>query len=150
VDSYVVGSQGSHSVALDDHKAFLFSKDKNLLVVPATLNENAAPSPDCLPGAYCPVKNSYFSGALVLRVDEKGFELKGRIEHGDKGDVGIQDCWWGYCYYDNNVLRSLYIGDTLYTYSNKYLKANDLTDLKEIKSLELKKEKKGDDFIIVN
>lgn len=149
VDTYVVGSQGSDSVALNDHKAFLFSKEKNLLVVPVTTNEYYATVGDCPIGGYCPAKNNYFSGALVLRVDEKGFELKGKIDHSN-GQMGTQDCWWGYCYYDNNVLRSLYIGDTLYTYSNTYLKANNLSDLKEVKNLELKKEKSGDDFQVIN
>jgi inhibitor of cysteine peptidase len=142
VDTYVVGDAGSDSIALNDHKAFLFSKEKNLLSIPATITED---------------KNGQgwgqmvFSGALVFHVDETGFELKGKIDHSDGGKTGIQDCWWGYCYYDNNVLRSLYIGDNLYTYSNKYLKANSLDDLKELKNLELKKERSGgDDFIIVN
>jgi len=142
VDTYVAGDAGSDSIALSDHKAFLFSKEKELLSIPATIAEDKDGRG---------WGQMVFSGALVFRVDKTGFELKGKIDHSDGGKVGIQDCWWGYCYYDNNVLRSLYIGDNLYTYSNKYLKANSLDDLKELKNLELKKEKKGgDDFIIVN
>ncbi len=142
VDTYVVGDAGSDSIALSDHKAFLFSKDKNLLSVPATITEDKEGRG---------WGQMVFSGALVFHVDESGFELKGKIDHSDGGKAGIQDCWWGYCYYDNNVLRSLYISDDLYTFSNKYLKVNSLSDLKELKKMELKKEKKsGDDFTVVN
>jgi uncharacterized secreted protein with C-terminal beta-propeller domain len=141
VDTYIMGDAGSDSIALNDHKAFLFNKDKNLLVVPVTITEDKENRG---------WGNQVFSGAAVFRVDEKGFELKGKIDHSDGGKIGTQDCWWGYCYYDNNVLRSLYISNTLYTYSNRYLKANNLEDLTEIKNLELKKEKKGDDFQVIN
>jgi uncharacterized secreted protein with C-terminal beta-propeller domain len=141
VDTYVMGDAGSDSIALQDHKAFLFSREKNLLSIPVTIAEDKENRG---------WGQTVFSGAAVFKVDENGFELKGKIDHSDGGKVGIQDCWWGYCYYDNNVLRSLYIGDNLYTFSNKYLKINDIKDLKEVKKLELKKEKKGDDFIIVN
>ncbi len=141
VNTYVMGDAGSDSIALQDHKAFLFSREKNLLSLPVTISEDKENRG---------WGQMVFSGAAVFKVDEKGFELKGKIDHSDGGKVGVQDCWWGYCYYDNNVLRSLYIGDNLYTFSNKYLKINNIKDLKEVNKIELKKEKKGDDFIIVN
>jgi hypothetical protein len=101
---------------------------------------------------YRPAYRQFFSGAAVFKITEKGFELRGKISHPEKGAVSNSDCWRGYCYYDNNILRSLFIGDTLYTFSTGYLGANNLTDLKEIKSLELKKERGGlpSDIDIVN
>lgn len=128
---YELGERGSDSIALDDHKAFLFSKDKNLLVIPVTVveNSNAARSNE---------KIFTISGAAVFNVDKSGFSLKGMIDHSDKGKPGIREYWWeSYGYYDNMVKRSLYIEDTLFTFSSKYLFANNLGDLKLIQKIKL-------------
>lgn len=143
IDVYIMGDAGSDSIALRDHKAFLFSKDKNLLSIPVSIRESLD-------------ERSYdkltFSGVAVLKVDKKGFELKGKIDHSDGGRTASRDYWHGYNYYDNTVKRSLYIDDILYTFSNKYLKMNNLDDLDLVKKLELKKDKSEseDDFEIVN
>lgn len=143
VDTYVMGGAGSDSIALNDHKAFLFSKDKELLTIPVVIRE------DLDSRGWGKLT---FSGAAVFNITKEGFELKGKIDHSDGGKDGSQDCFWGYCYYDNNVLRSLYMDDVLYTFSNKYLKMNSLNDLELIKGLEIKKERlqDDDDFIIIN
>ena len=143
VDTYVMGDSGSNSIALHDHKAFLFSKEKNLLVMPVTVREQIN-------------NRSYgrvtFTGAVVFNVDETGFEMTGKIDHSDGGKVGGSDYFWGYRSYDTNVLRTLYIGDKLYTFSNKYIKINNLSDLDLVKKVDLKKERKGeeDDFEVIN
>jgi len=176
VDTYSFSDETSNSIALNDHKAFLFSAEKNLLVIPYTTNGSgpivtpmpmmekvsagsagsgstgvSAPTVEKI-SVYRPVYRQFFSGAAVFKITEKGFELKGKISHPEISTDSVQDCWWGYCYYDNNILRSLFISDTLYTFSNNYLKANKIDDLKEIKSLELKKEKAGQpsDIEIIN
>jgi uncharacterized secreted protein with C-terminal beta-propeller domain len=143
INKYEMGGRGSDSIALSDHKAFLFSREKNLLVIPVTIMESSNP-------------NDYgkfsFSGATVFKVDKTGFELKGRIDHSDGGKAGAREDWYGYDYYDNTVKRSLYINDILYTFSSKYLKANKIADLEVVKNLPLNKEQGdgGDDFEIVN
>ena len=142
IDTYIMGDAGSNSIALNDHKAFLFSKEKNLLSIPVTIRES-------LNGRWGKLS---FSGVVVLNVDKNGFKLKGKIDHSDGGRASGEDYWGGYRYYDNTVKRSLYIDDTLYTFSNKYIKMNKLSDLEEVKKLELKKLRSGedDDFEIVN
>lgn len=135
------GDGGSGSIALQDHKAFLFSKEKNLLVIPATLREKTG---DRSWGKLV------FSGAMVFDINKEGIELRGQIDHSEGGKPAKRDYWWGYSYYDNNVLRSLYLDDTLYTFSHKYLKANSLQELSEVNKLELVKEKETPDFEIVN
>ena len=140
VDVYVMGDAGSDSIALYDHKAFLFSKDKNLLSIPVSIRES-------LDGRGW--GKMTFSGAAVFKVDKTGFELKGKIDHSDGGRISDRDYWRGYNYYDNTVKRSLYIDDVLYTFSNKYLKMNNLDDLELVKNLELKKDS-GSDFEVVN
>ncbi|MCK4554450.1 beta-propeller domain-containing protein [Candidatus Parcubacteria bacterium] len=143
IDVYIMGDSGSDSIALHDHKAFLFSRDKNLLSIPVSIRES-------LDGRSW--GKMTFSGAAVFKVDKTGFELKGKIDHSDGGRISDRDYWRGYSYYDNTVKRSLYIDDVLYTFSNKYLKMNQLKDLDLVKKLELKKDKSGtgDDFEVVN
>lgn len=131
LDNYLIGDSSADSIALQDHKAFLFSADKNILSIPAVLRENGRLS---------------FAGALVFKIEKNSFVLKGKIDHSLGGHFGQSDYWDGYSYYDNTVKRSLYINDQLFTFSNKFLKANDLNDLKETKSLELTSG--GDDYII--
>ena len=143
IDKYELGGRGSDSIALSDHKAFLFSRDKNLLVIPVSIREAKDGSNY---GKFT------FGGAAVFKVDKTGFELKGKIDHSDGGKEGAVEPWHRYNYYNNTVKRSLYIDDVLYTFSSKYLKMNNIDDLELVKNLELKKEKSGsdDDFDIVN
>ena len=141
LDKYVLGDSSSNSAALNDHKAFLFSKDKNLLVIPVSMRVSGVvkeelPAPDTgtvvMPD---PITFSNFNGAVVFSIDKYRFNLRGKIDHYDLSAAGKK---WGYDY-NTAVKRSLYIKDALYTLSNMYLKANSLDDLKEIKSLILDK-----------
>lgn len=144
--SYVIGEEGSNSIALNDHKAFLFAKDKNLLVLPVSINETY--------GIYG--RSSYprpsFSGAAVFNITKDSINLQGKIDHSDNGKASGRDYWHGYNYYDNTVKRSLYIDNVLYTFSNNYIKMNKLDNLDLIKNMPLKKEKAGpdDDYKIIN
>ena len=120
VSKYFIGDRGTSSEALNDHKAFLFSRSKNLLVIPIQVSE----------------KDNWntFQGAYVFNLDlENGFVLKGRITHENRSDD--KDKY----YYDylSKISRSLYIENVLYTISQRMIKANNLDDLKEIKSLTL-------------
>jgi len=144
IDTYIMGDSGSDSIALRDHKAFLFSKEKNLLSIPVSIREQA--------GEKNWQRKLVFSGVAVFNIDKKGFKLKGKIDHSDGGISSPSDYWHGYSYYDNTVKRSLYIDDNLYTFSNKYIKVNNINDLEIINKIELKKNKKqaDDDFEIIN
>ncbi len=129
----VIGDRGTDSYALQDHKAFLYDKEKELLVLPILLAEipqHIKDSPDIGRGG--PAYGEYvFQGAFVFNVNlEDGFVERGRITHVTKED----ELKRGY-YFDNvySVKRALYIGDVLYTLSNNMLKANDLGSLEELK-----------------
>lgn len=111
-DSESLGGTYSSSPVLDDPKAFLFDKEKNLLVLPVHLNN----------GEYrCPVSGpctapTVWGGVYVYGVNPKtGFVLKGTVTHYDNY-YGAQD----------PVRRSLYIEDTLYTMSEKKIVMSDL------------------------
>ena len=128
----VIGDRGTDSYALHDHKAFLFDKNRNLLVVPILLAEIKGDKEN-LP------RNTYgdyvFQGAYVYDLTlEKGFDLKGRITHYETNETFLKS---GYHYFDDqySVKRSLYIDNVLYTISGKKIKLNSLGDLSEIKGL---------------
>lgn len=138
IDKYVLGNSRSNSIAINEHKAFLFSKDKNLLVIPITMMDDIIAfeeniiDDDVFRGKKLvipsPKEDNFFSGFAVFEINEQGFEMKGLIKHSDSGE---NNNYYRY----NNVNRSLYIDDTLYTLSSKYLKANSLSSLEEVSNL---------------
>jgi uncharacterized secreted protein with C-terminal beta-propeller domain len=132
LDSYLIGDANSDSIALSDHKAFLYSEARNLLVIPAVLRNSGG--------------RLSFAGSFVFNIVDNKFALKGQVDHSEGGHFTQEDYWRGFSYYDNTVKRSLYIGDALYTFSNKFLKINNLSDFSLIKNLILTDG--GDDYII--
>ncbi|MCA9487600.1 MAG: beta-propeller domain-containing protein [Nanoarchaeota archaeon] len=133
----VIGDRGTDSDALHEHKAFLFDKEKELLVIPITLAELSESQKENYDGAGMPPYGDItFQGAYVYNLDlEEGFQYKGRITHYDEGEVEDKS---GYYWYGNkNIIRSLYMDNTLYTFSNEMLKANDLMNLDEISFVDL-------------
>lgn len=135
ISKYIIGDRGTDSYALQDHKAFLFSKHKNLLVLPillAEINEESYPG-EIPPDAY---GEYVWQGAYVFDISlDDGFVLKGRITHLNNND---QINEWGWYYpYDYSVQRSLYIDNVLYTISGRSVKMNNLEDLSEISEIEL-------------
>ena len=124
----MIGDRGTDSELLSNHKALLFSKEKNLLTFPVTLMEikdaNKVKMNTLEYGEFT------FQGALVYNLDlENGFKLKGRITHLSDDDYLKAGRSW----YDSekNIRRIIYIGDNLFTLSNSMIKANAMEDLKE-------------------
>lgn len=123
----VIGDRGTDSYALHDHKALLFDKNRNLLVLPISLAQLNQSRPGYMYG------DIVWKGAYVLNIDTSGISVKGRITHND--NTTAYDSWFWYDPY--SVQRSLYMDNTLYTVSSKMIKANDLTTLDEINKLNL-------------
>jgi inhibitor of cysteine peptidase len=118
VDKVEIGDPGTDSAALSDHRAFLFDKTKNLLVIPVRVVQMID-----MPEKYGSDQQRIWYGAYVFGVTpETGFVLRGTVEHGTSG---------GYSWYSSpyDVKRSLYIGDTLYTLSQKQILANSLSQI---------------------
>lgn len=120
---FTVSGDWSDSTVLTDHKAFLFDKTKQLLALPVSIS-------------FIKIKDSgyytkdYWQGVYVFNVTStNGFVLKGNVTH-QEDDI---DGW------DNNyqVKRALYIGNILYTVSDKKIKMSSLEDLALIKEIEL-------------
>lgn len=131
----IIGDRGTDSAALHDHKAFLYSADKHLLVIPVTLAEIPAEqkktsSSGSTSGAYT------FQGAFVYDITPaRGFVERARISHIDSND----DSYLKSGYYYNSprsILRSLYIGNILFTVSSARIQANSLTNLEKVSQVE--------------
>ncbi len=134
VAKFEIGDRGTDSYALQDHKAFLFSKSRNLLVIPVTLAEidrskYAGELPLSAYGDYT------FQGAYVFSLSpENGFALLGRITHSDLDEAKkMGDYYWS----NSNVKRTLYMDNNLYTVSDQYVKANDLGTLGPLSSVRI-------------
>ena len=110
------------SAAEYEHKAFLFSKDKGLLVIPAYSYE------------YKDGDYEGYNGALVFNISAHDIELRGLIDH----SKDAQNRWAA------AVERSLYIGDDLYTKSYALLRINALDDLHSVKNVTLEPENESD------
>jgi len=135
-----IGDRGSDSYALQDHKAFLFSKEKSLLVIPVTVAEiDEEKYPDGINSRQ--YGDIVFQGAYVFNLDLDDFELKGKITHVEDPEKFKKS---GHYWYGDgeNIKRSLYMDDILYTISGSKIKMNDLDDIDdEINKVELPYEK---------
>ena len=123
VSTYEIGGPGSDSPALRDHRAFLFSKEKNLLVIPVSVVNLYKPSVQQGP-MVPPYRQNTWQGVYVFGfTPEYGIALKGTISHSDlQNDTP-------YYQVPSDVTRSLYIGDELSTISDRFIKINSLNDL---------------------
>ncbi len=107
----------SHSSALNEHKAFLFDQEKNLLVIPSGSRSQQS--------------------AYVFDINlETGISLKGVVTH--ESEETMNSTTYNYRYSrDYSVKRSLYIDNVLYTISDRMIKMNSLEDLSEINSIDI-------------
>jgi uncharacterized secreted protein with C-terminal beta-propeller domain len=131
----VIGDRGTESNALYDHHAFLFSRARNLLVLPileAQIDESDfadGKAPDDWYGEYV------YQGAYVFDISEEGIELRGKVTHIQDPTEFLKSGYWFDS--DYQVERSLYIEDNLYTLSNGMFKVNSLDSLEELAAIEL-------------
>jgi uncharacterized secreted protein with C-terminal beta-propeller domain len=132
---YVIGERGTDSPVLWDHKAFLFDKSRNLLVIPVSVAEiDESKYPNGVPSyAY---GEPVWQGAYVFNVSlDQGLQLKGRIAH-IESPADLEQNYY-YSYSPLSVTRSLYIDDVLYTISDAKIKMNNLENLDYINEVEL-------------
>ncbi len=128
----VIGDRGTRSLAAENHKAFMFDKEKGLLVIPITLAELKQDQSKDQEGQFT------FQGAYAYDVSlEDGFKLRGKATHYDD-DAEFRKAGY-YFYGTREITRSLYIDDVLYTLSNQRLQLNDLSSLEKLNALELMK-----------
>jgi inhibitor of cysteine peptidase len=128
IANYTIGDRGTNSPVLYDHEAFLFDKEKDLLVIPVLVAKvDRSQYPDAIP------PNAYgqpvWQGAYVFNITSNGLAYRGAITHMENS-TNIYD-------YSHYVQRSLYIGNVLYTVSEAEVKLNSLDDLTLIKDIQI-------------
>ena len=130
-----IGDRGTDSPVLWDHKAFLFDKSRNLLVMPileAKVDETKYSQADLVWAYGEPV----YQGAYVFDISlDARIQLRGRITHAEN----ITDPEQQYYYYYSPfaVERSLYIDNVLYTISQAKIMMNNLENLAYINEVVL-------------
>jgi len=123
MDRYAVEGSWSDTSVLTDHKAFLFDRSKDLLVIPASAYNAYG-----VKGFY----NYYdpWQGALVFNITlTDGFVLRGTISHQEPSAYDWDSTYW--------VKRTFYVRNVLYTVSDVKVKLNSLDDLAFIKEVPL-------------
>jgi len=135
IAKYEIGDRGTDSPVLWDHKALLFDKEKNLLVLPV-METKMDPSQNEGEIIYSWAYGEFvWQGAYVFDISLNGLKLRGRITHmEDNADLLKRGYYFGSYY---SVQRSLYIGNVLYTISGMKVKMNNLNTLAEINTVEL-------------
>ena len=137
VANYSIGDRGTNSEVLNDPKALLFDKGKDLLVIPVDLAIVNQTLTQQYPSDFPAYGQQVWQGVYVFSLStESGFTLKGTITHlnatllNSQGQLSNANDY--YSTQNDWITRSLYIGNTLYTISNSEVKLNSLTDLSQI------------------
>ncbi|MCL2355076.1 MAG: beta-propeller domain-containing protein, partial [Oscillospiraceae bacterium] len=113
----VIGGPGTRSVLLEDHRALLFSKEKNIIAFPITMRENHSVT---------------FRGVIIYGLDlDEGFTVRGKISHIPEGNQNRGTD------FDLEIDRIIYIGDTLFTMSRGLIMATDINTMEYIGSIEI-------------
>ena len=141
ISDTIIGDSRITSAILTNHKALLFTKEKQLLAIPVSNYtedfeiESSSDEYESMVKSYTNYKKQYVSeGYFVYNINlTDGFTLKGTITHEKTKSK--------YSYYNaSRLLRGLYIDDNLYTVSEDYIKVNSLDDLQEISQLKIKED----------
>ena len=148
ISEQVIGDSKTNSTILENHKALLFDKEKNLLAIPiknytedlSMSDEDNISTATSRYTRYLRNRSYNKIGYAVYNLDlETGFTFKGLITH-DVDETKNND---NYTYssfnnYSNSYIsdiRGLYIDNTLYTVSEREIKANNLDTLEQIKEV---------------
>jgi inhibitor of cysteine peptidase len=129
IAKYIVEGDWTDSEALQEPKAFLFDKQKELLVIPISKTNYGVVDPS---GREVYMQGGFWQGAYVFELTLTGFELKGGVTHQETTASASY-----YSDYNQNVNRALYIGNTLYTVSNAKVLLNSLDTLALIAEVNL-------------
>ncbi len=132
VAKYIVEGDWTDSQALQDPHAFLFNKEKKLLVIPISMTNYGVI--DTRDGESSALQGGFWQGAYVFKLTTSGFEFRDGITHQE--NTTSSQYYYGYDY-NMWVHRALYIDNTLYTLSNGKVMLNSLDTLALIAAVNL-------------
>ncbi len=126
IQKEVIGSRGTTSEVLTNHKALLFDEKKGILGFPVTITENK----NNKTGDEADIE-TVFSGARVYDVSVKdGFTLRGEVSHYDADDDSfLKSGEYFYGDADKNIQRIIYIGKNFFSISPNIISALSWDDL---------------------
>lgn len=105
----VIGDKHTNTSATYDHKAVMFSKEKNIIAIPIVQ-----------------YNRKYESKAVIYNIDfENGFNQLGEIEE-ESDNITYR-----------RIERIIYVGSNYYTFSNKWVNVSDMKTFETIKNIEL-------------
>ena len=144
---YIIKGKYTQSLISQDHKALLFSKNKNLLVVPIKqyIDNDEDNNDDIIEeDKYYHYYNSYYQNfAYIFNITKDNIELRKKITHFDKQELknNINNYWNTQSSF---IKRSIYINNTLYTISEQKIITNNLNNLEITNHLNLDYNTKSD------
>ncbi len=110
-----IGEKGTSSELLNNHKALLFSKEKNLLAFPINIENNYYSS---------------YQGVVIYNINpETGFTKQSSITHFGE-DTKYYD-------YENEIERIIYANNAFYTLSENMIKSTDMSNFTLNSSLDI-------------
>jgi inhibitor of cysteine peptidase len=128
VANYMIGQRGTDSTVLDDPLAFTFDTTTNTMVIPVDLytTSGGQSSSSC---TGCPPQYGQFTwqGAYVFNVSTTGFKLLGTVTQNMPGQSPS----------NNEIDRSVIIGDVLYTISQNEVMASSLSNFSTLATIQL-------------
>lgn len=138
ISETVIGDNRTTSAILNNPKALLFSKEKNLIAIPVNnysedfAINSSSDSHESMINSYKNYNKTYVAeGYFIYNINiEDGFNLKGIITHETSKNTK-------YYYNTSKLLRGLYIENNLYTVSETAVKVNDLETLELIDELKI-------------
>lgn len=137
VSTLLLGGSGSYAELLYNHKSLLFSREKNIIAFPVTLANPDSNDPRIYTGPS-------YQGLIVLGLDNsRQLYVRGSVTHFDKladpfgpsAELNDKDypAFYGY----DAIYRSVYSGNTLYTFSARQVRSARLDDFSAISQVEL-------------
>ena len=144
ISQTLIGDEMTTSAILTNHKALLFSKEKQLIAIPVNryssnfeIETYDFDDVSTIQSMYKRYEDKRVAeGYWVYNLNlEDGFKLKGTIEHASTSNKNNKYNYYGY---ESKLLRGLWIENDLYTVSEDMIKVNNLDDLSLISELKIK------------
>lgn len=128
-----IGDRGSISTALYDHHAFLFSREKNLLAIPAVVVTLSDEQKQSTSTQRWEEGRLSFAGLLAYSIDlRSGFTEIGRVTH---QETAISSPEYNTNFESTMVKRSLYIGDNMYVVSDGQMTIHNLWNFSQLRKI---------------
>ena len=128
ISNIEIGSSGTHSDLLYNHKALMYNQKENYFGFPVTVTQlikikDAFPEP-----------KNIFQGGLVYEIDKDfNIKFKGKTTHKNESEYDIYSHKYSYM---TEVKRLVYVGDYIYSISDQYISSNKASDMSFVQKIE--------------